>query len=149
MREQQFYQLLLGLSGVHKEYCTRRFSALGLTSGQPKVLSILSKHEGLTQKELALQCHVEPATMTVLLRNMEAAGLIVKERVVLDGGRWAFAVYPSDKGRVLADKVQQITEDAERACFSTFSAAEQSRLLLELQQVRDNLITTLHQEVNT
>ncbi len=144
---EHFYQALLGLSGAHKDYCTKRFSELGLTLGQPKVLSILRTHEGICQKDLAERCHVEPATMTVLLRNMEAASLITKEKITVSGGKRAYAIYLSDHGRILAEKVVLVTQKAERACFDGFSDAEKHHLLLQFQQMEHNLkILCEHEE---
>lgn len=43
----------------------------GLTPGQPKILDYLLHHDGAIQKEIAMFCHIEPASLTTILNGME------------------------------------------------------------------------------
>ena len=47
----------------------------GLTPGQPKILDYLLHHDGAIQKEIAMFCHIEPASLTTILNGMEKKGL--------------------------------------------------------------------------
>lgn len=137
--EAYFYRALLGLSEAHRSYCTRRFSALGLSTGQPKILSVLQSSEGILQKDLAARCHVEPATMTVLLQNMEKKGLITKKTTHVSGGKRAFGIYLSEQGRELSAHVMEITLDAERICFQNVTDAEKDIFLAQMLNLQKNL----------
>ena len=80
----------------------QEFQKLNITTGQPKVLSILSQKEGYLQKDLAERCHVEPATMTSILKKMEEKELIYKKSESVSGGKRAYAIYLTEQGRALA-----------------------------------------------
>ena len=51
----------------------------GLTPGQPKVLDYLLRHDGAIQKEIAVFCHIEPASLTAILNGMERKGYIERK----------------------------------------------------------------------
>lgn len=112
-----FLPLLIDTAKAHKKYCMSRFSKLGLTTGQPKVLTVLSAKEGYLQKELAARCAVEPATMTSLLNNMERKDLIRRETVYVSGGKRAFAIYLTEHGKEVAAEVAAIAKEAEEKSF--------------------------------
>ncbi len=137
--EAYFYQALLGLSDAHRGYCTRRFAALGLSAGQPKILSVLQSSEGILQKELAARCHVEPATMTVLLQNMEKKELIWKKTTHVSGGKRAYGIYLTEQGRDAAEHVMEITMEAERICFQDVTDVEKDVFLTQMRKLRKNL----------
>lgn len=82
-----FHVGLIQLYSAHRKFSTDRFAELELTTGQPKVITVLSLHEGCMQKELARRCAVEPATITVLLASMEKKGLIRREPVISSVGK--------------------------------------------------------------
>lgn len=49
----------------------------GLTPGQPKILDYLLHHDGAIQKDIAIFCHIEPASLTVILNGMESKGYTI------------------------------------------------------------------------
>ena len=51
-----------------------------VSAGQPKVLAFLKNHEGLSQKDIAKACQIEPGSLTVLLNRMEALGMVDRRR---------------------------------------------------------------------
>lgn len=55
----------------------------GLTPGQPKILDYLINHDGAIQREIAVSCHIEPASLTTILNGMENKGYIERRT---DGG---------------------------------------------------------------
>ena len=112
MREQLIVSLL-SASAAHQKSCWGGFRELDLSPGQPKVLSRLRYQEGYLQKELASLCRVEPATMVVLLSNMEKRGMIRKEVDHVSGGKRAFRIYLTEEGRKLADQVNRVVEEIE------------------------------------
>ena len=68
-----------------------------LTPGQPKILDYLQNHNGCVQKEIAKGCHIEPASITVILKGMESKGYI--ERKMLNGDRRSLYVFLTEKGK--------------------------------------------------
>lgn len=131
--------ILANASLAHQKKCRQQFQAMNLSDGQPKVLSILSDHEGVVQKELASICHVEPATMTILLKKMQSDGLIEKTPVSVSGGKRAFRIYLTDKGHQMSAAVNQIMEDAQVLAFSGFSDKERADFLQLIERLTKNL----------
>ena len=138
MREQLIVSLL-SASAAHQKSCWVGFRELDLSPGQPKVLSRLRYQEGYLQKELAALCHVEPATMVVLLSNMEKRGMIRKEVDHVSGGKRAFRVYLTDEGKRLADQVDRVVGEIEEKGFADFSEEEKEQLISLLGRLTQNL----------
>ncbi|AET68137.1 transcriptional regulator [Desulfosporosinus orientis DSM 765] len=95
----------------------------GLSSGYPKILDYLSFCEGSTQKELAVGCGVEPATMSVLLDNLEKEGYI--EKRITKENRRAFQIFFTEKGRDKHDEIRQKIDSLEEQAFKGFTQEEQ------------------------
>ena len=109
----------------------------GLTPGQPKILDYLSKHDGAVQKEIAVSCHMEPATVTSVLLGMESKGLIVRKK--LNGNRRSLYVFLTDTGRQYAEVIHQHFEAIESKGLSGFSVAEKEQLSALLSRLYANL----------
>lgn len=138
MDRKYLHVLLIGASAAHKKKSRQWFQKLNLTEGQPKVLSILRGMEGCQQKELAGACHVEPATMTVLLKNMEQSNLIYKEKQLL-GGKRTYRIFLTEEGKCAADEVIHIVDDLEKEAFRGFSDAEKKNFLELFSRIEKNL----------
>lgn len=138
MREQLIVSLL-SASAAHQKSCWSGFRELDLSPGQPKVLSRLRYQEGYLQKELAALCYVEPATMVVLLSNMEKRGLIRKEVDHVSGGKRAYRIFLTEEGRRLAEQVDRVVEEMEEKGFVGFSEEEKDLLISLLGRLTENL----------
>lgn len=141
MKRDYLHVMLIRALASHKKRCRQSFQELNLTEGQPRVLSILRNMEGCQQKELAKACHVEPATMTSLLKNMEQSQLIYKEKKQLPGGKRAYSIFLTDHGRKLSCGVMNIVEELEQAAFRNFTQEEKETFLRLFTKVTDNLET--------
>jgi MarR family transcriptional regulator for hemolysin len=51
----------------------------GVTFGQWKILAMLSREDGLTQKEIADRCEVEGPTLIPIIDKMEKEGLVTRK----------------------------------------------------------------------
>lgn len=131
--------LMISASSAHRKRARQKFQELNLSDGQPKVLSILLSMEGCLQKDLAEACHVEPATMTSLLRKMISDGLIRKEQSYVSGGKRAYNIYFTEKGLELAHKVNSITAEIEEVAFDGFTPDERNTFLELFSRINDNL----------
>ena len=135
----RLHTALIAASLAHKKRCRQEFQRLNLSDGQPKILSILNQKEGYLQKELALRCHIEQATLTTILANMTNKGLIYKDVRHVSGGKRAFAVFLTDKGRLLANQVTTIVDDMEQLSFQGFTDEEKNLLISLLSRLEINL----------
>ena len=143
---EKFYLALLGLAATHKKYSMQRFNQLDLTTGQPKVLAILLEKEGYLQKELAKRCHIEPATLTTILKNMENKDLIQKRPVVVSGGKKAYSIYMTEHGRKVAEDMIHIVEETEQICFQGFTEEEKKCMIAWMTKIQTNIEKELSSE---
>lgn len=110
----------------------------GLTSGQPKILDYLKDHDGSVQKDIAAGCHIEPASLTVILNGMESKGYI--ERRMQPGDRRSVSVFLTEKGRKYVERLNQEFERIEETALHDFEEAERQRLQEYLTRVYKNMI---------
>lgn len=108
-----------------------------LTSGQPKVLDYLINNNGAVQKDIAVACHIEPATLTSVLLGMENKGLITRE--MKNGNRRSLYVYLTDKGTAFAERVKKEFDVIEATALIGFTDEEKQELMLFLSRLSDNL----------
>ena len=130
------FRELISLYSAHRKYNFQKFSAIGLTTGQPKVLSILYDHEGYSQTELASLCSVEPATMTSLLSRMEKNGLIYRQAYNGANGKRAHAVYLTEQGKRAATSVRKISEESDTIALSALNDDEKEKFLEYMHRTR-------------
>lgn len=136
----RLHKSLILASSLHRKASRFEFQKMNLTEGQPKVLEVLSEREGYLQKELAGKCHVEPATMTIILGNMEKNGLIRRETAHVSGGKRAFAVYLTDLGRQMSVEVSKVVDDLEKKSLVGFTEDEKSQFIDYLHRMSENLV---------
>ena len=78
MKESLHY-LLMSDHLMFQKALDSRVKDTGLTPGQPKILDYLLNHDGAIQKDIAVFCHIEPASLTVILSGMENKGYIKRQ----------------------------------------------------------------------
>ncbi len=140
MKEKYLHILLIRASSFHCSRRRRQFSEIDLSEGQPKVLANLLTMEGCIQKDLAEVCNVKSATMTSLLQKMERDDLIYKKKEFVSGGKRAYRIFLTEKGKEKAKKANDIIEKLEEECFLGFSKEEREEFLSLFSRVTDNLM---------
>jgi DNA-binding MarR family transcriptional regulator len=79
---------------------------MGLTHPQYLVMLALWQHEPVSGRELCRLLRLDPGTLSPLLKRLESAGLLKRERDPRD--ERALAVTLTDKGRALRARAEQI-----------------------------------------
>jgi len=110
----------------------------GLFRGQPPLLFALWEKEGRTHSELAEHLHVQPATITKMIKRMERAGFV--ERCQDTEDQRVSRVYLTDAGRNIRDAVEGVWHELEAQTFAGFSSEERALLSQFLLRIRDNLV---------
>ncbi len=141
MKYNKFFLALLGAYSAHGEASREIFNDLGLTEAQPKILYILKFNEGIVQKDFAQLCSIKPSTMTVQLTRLENDGMVRKEVCYVSGGKKAYRVYLTDRGRKIADSLIERIDRLEAISFGGFNEEEKKQLLSMLERVENNLLT--------
>ena len=135
--QHSFHHLLMKAHFVMHRRVMTQAKAIGLTSGQPKILELLAEREGVEQKTVARSCEIEPATVGSILDRMESAGLIERRREA--GNRRSLYVYLTDAGKDAAAKTEEIFSRAEEDAFDGMDAEEIDALCAALEKVYRNL----------
>jgi DNA-binding MarR family transcriptional regulator len=79
---------------------------MGLTHPQYLVMLALWEHEPVSVKDLSRMLQLEPATLSPLLKRLEAAGLLRRDRSRADERSLAVAL--TDKGRALREQALEV-----------------------------------------
>lgn len=134
-----FHNYLIQLYNLHKKKNMSYFATLGLTQGQPKVIEILYRNNGCSQKFLADACELQKATMTSLLKKMESDNLIHREKNVIENGIRITKVFLTDKGLDLASTIIDSVINVEADCFKNFTIEEKAQCFEYLERIYINL----------
>jgi DNA-binding MarR family transcriptional regulator len=130
--------LLVQICRLHHARAHTHLDALGLYCGQPPLLHALWGQEGLAHGELAARLHVQPATVTKMLKRMEKAGFI--ERRPDPEDQRVSRVYLTDAGRAIQMEVKQVWRTLEDETFREFTLEERVLLRRFFLQMRENLL---------
>lgn len=126
------YSASLAMTKLYKPLLAQ----LGLTYPQYLVMLVLWEQDGLTVSELGERLFLDSGTLTPLLKRLEAAGLLARERDAQDERRVRLTLTP--QGRALRGAAEPIP-----ACIlqSTQCALpELMALTAQLQRLRDQLV---------
>jgi MarR family transcriptional regulator, organic hydroperoxide resistance regulator len=126
---------------LHFHHFHSLLEPLGLYPGQPPLLFALEREKGLKQKELARRMHIQPATLTVMLKRMEGAGLIERKQDADD--HRVSRVYLTGQGTEACHRVREVVNNMEEDIFGGMSPEEREELRGKLLIVR-NRILELH-----
>lgn len=122
---------------LHRQRTDELLSELGLHVGQEMLLNVLWTRGELTQTALAMELGIQPATLTVALKRLEKAGLVVRSRDPED--HRVSRVQPSYQSASLKDGVMLAWSRLEHDTVTNLTAAEQSMLAILLRKVSAGL----------
>lgn len=122
MEEDLMMQFEVEFARVVRLYYSRmqaQLAEVGLYRGQPPIMALLHKRDGMSQKEMARALNLSPATMTVTLKRMERAGLIERE---MDGrDQRILRVHLSEEGKRMCEMGErQVGPRRPRSCWTGF-----------------------------
>jgi DNA-binding MarR family transcriptional regulator len=133
--------LLAQVCRLHHSRARTLLEEFGLFRGQPPLLFALWEREGLTHSELAEHLHVQPATITKMIKRMGRAGFVERSQDAED--QRVSRVYLTDAGRNIRDAVEGVLRELEKQTFAGFSSEECALLNRFLLRIRNNL---MHEE---
>lgn len=136
MSESLHYLLMTNHLMVQKSLITS-VKDTGLTSGQPKVLDYLKNHDGAVQKDIAINCHIEPASLTTILNGMENKGYITRN--ICTQNRKYLNVHLTKLGWKYVERLEKEFAKIENLALKTFTDTEKEQLIFLLEKLYDNL----------
>jgi len=113
---------------------------LGLTYPQYLVMLVLWETDDVTVSAIGERLHLDSGTLTPLLKRLETAGLLQRERSAEDERRVHVTLTTS--GRRLRERATQVPQQVFAA--SGCGLSELSQLTRQLQRLRDTLQAALH-----
>lgn len=131
------HHVFLQVGHLHFHRTFLLLDKVGIYPGQPPMLFALYKKDGQSQKELAKQLNIKPATITVMLTRMEKAGLLERRKDPDD--QRVVRVYLTITGRDVCLKVVKVTDGISEECFRDFTQEEKMLLRRLLMQMKENL----------
>lgn len=122
------YSTSLALNKLYRKL----LGPLGLTYPQYLVMMVLWESDGLTVSDIGRRLSLDSATLTPLLKRMEAQGLLVRARATADERQVIVSI--TDAGRALKQKAQAVPESV--LCASACSVEELTALKQQLDALR-------------
>jgi len=113
-----------------------RLEPLGLTYPQYLVMLVLWEQDGPTVKLLGERLHLDSGTLTPMLKRMELAGLLTRQRAA--GDERQVVVHLTAAGQALRTPVTEMY--AGLTCLLPLDMADIGRLRAELRSLADGLI---------
>lgn len=125
------YSTSLALNKVYR----RLLAPLGLTYPQYLAMLVLWERDGLTVSEIGERLHLDSATLTPLLKRLEASGLITRTRATHDERQVVIEL--SKEGRDLKARARSVPADL--FCASECSPDDLVALKQQLESLRESL----------
>lgn len=125
------YSANLAMNKVYRQL----LSQLDITYPQYLVMLVLWQKDDLTVSEIGEQLFLDSATLTPLLKRLESAGLIMRQRTRQDERQ--VAVTLTEAGRSLLSKAESIPEAVK--CATACDDDALLALKVQLDGLRDNL----------
>ena len=117
---------------------------LGFQTGYRQILRFLAHEDGVTQIDIARDCHFAAPTISVTLKKMEKEGLI-RRRTDKNDTRCS-RVFITEKGRELERKHFEKIMECESVLARGLSEEEEETLCRLLAKLRENMILAIENE---
>lgn len=108
-------------------------SAHGGKDSQNRVLHMLLRSGGMTQRELTERLGIQPGSASELIKKLETAGLILREANAED--RRTTNITLTEAGRAQVEENRRHFKETNRALFETLSEEEKLQLLALLEKL--------------
>jgi DNA-binding MarR family transcriptional regulator len=126
------YSTSLAMNKVYRKLLRK----LDLTYPQYIVMVVLWERDGVTVSEIGSRMFLDSATLTPLLKRLEAAGLVSRNRSAADERQVMISL--TDAGRAMRAEASAIFEQV--LCATACSVQELSVLKQQLDGLRDKLV---------
>ncbi len=131
--------LLADVARLMRRSFDARARTIGVTRPQWRVLTMLTRNEGINQGALADLIDVEAITLCRMVDRLAEAGLVERRSDPTD--RRAWRLFLTDKAKPLLDDLKNLGESLFVDAVAGLSDRDQAELSRMLDQVRSNLTT--------
>lgn len=137
----KFMRLLWSVDHELQSASKRMKTTIGVTGPQRLVLRVLGRKPGATPGEVAETLHIDPSTLTGVLKRLHDKNLIQRKTDPTDGRRAFLSL--TAKGRVIDSKASGTVEHAVRKALARCSEKDieitRSILLIIDEELRRNV----------
>lgn len=123
------------------QYSTQAMDAMNIGVGQVIILKLLKEKGTMTQRQIADESRVTPATVCGTLKRMERAGLIYREADLKDAR--VSCVTLTKEGAALCDEAIQAMQETSADMLAGFSDEECVQLYGLLKRMSANLLSAM------
>ena len=109
----------------------------GVHPGQMKLLSIISKNDGIIQRDLAEILDMRPSSLTEMVSNLEKNSLISRKQDEND--RRVMHVYLTEEGKKIIENFKQAKDDLHDSVFNCLTLDEKEKMLEIVRKVNSSL----------
>ena len=121
--------LLLSMLGKHHHHGPHG------KGGQKRILHLLSKTGGMTQRELTEQLGIQPGSASEIIKKLETTDLI--SRSTNENDRRIVDIQLTEAGKAEAEKIEQLRKTESDDLYSVLTDEEQDQLLAILQKLAE------------
>ncbi len=136
LKNQLCFALYAATNAITRAYRSR-LSHIGLTYSQYLVMMVLWEADGITVKNIAQQLHLDSSTITPLLKRLESAGFVNRQRNATD--ERVVNIFLTDAGRNIQARVADMQKGV--ACQTGMEETQ----FIELRSTLHELIDTINQ----
>lgn len=137
MNQQGLGFLFADISRLMRKRFQQQLEGSSLTLAQARALIYVSRHQGVRQVTLADFLELQPITLTRLLDQLAAAGLI--ERRADPQDRRAHRIYLTPAATPQLAAIHEVTTTIRGQALEGLSGEQIDTLIVALHQMRDNL----------
>jgi DNA-binding MarR family transcriptional regulator len=137
----QISQVMETFSDIMKLIHQQTYSIMrdkNIYPGQPRLITLIKRNEGITQKELSQKNCVKPATITEMLKKLELNHYVY--RVPDEKDKRIMRVYLTAQGQRFAEHSEQYAKNMTDLIFRGFSDEELHTFTRLMGRIRNNLV---------
>ena len=137
MNDQELLNLFTDVTRLHMTCAERNLNRLDLQVGQGAVIDTLGKHGEMPQNRIAKIRKVSPATISVMIRRMEANGLVRRRSDAADAKVNLISL--TEKGEEAYVRMQKDNEGRPAQLFANLTAEDKVHAEHIFQTIFENL----------
>ena len=146
MLQNELVASLKRLELIRKIRIRRSLNSLGLHPGQPQMIQYIIDHPECTQKEVADELSVTPASVAASLKRLQKSGIIIRKSDPLDSRRNRLSI--TEKGRMLNCEAVNAFSKMDQIMFDGISEDDRIAFKRMCDRIFDNLADEKTRDLN-
>ena len=126
------------------QYSAQRMGSMGISVGQAPILRLLKENGTMSQRQIAEETRVTPATICGTLKRMEKAGMILRTQDETDGR--VICVSLTAEGDACCNRAWGEIQTAHGEMMKNFTAEECGQMRDFIRRMEENLIRGMEKE---